>query len=1079
MMRKIKLINWHGFFNDSIDVNGALLVTGDNGSGKSTLLDAIFFLLTGGDDNRFNAAANENANRTLTSYMRGKTGIEGKQFLRNSPDLISHIALEFFDDSIRAPFTIGVVLEIQEGTEKVGRNFYHIKNTGIDDNFYTVIDQSGKLSVCNFQIMKRKLGSDILNPISGSKKDIRRSIYSILSLENKRYYELLPKAIAFKPISDVNDFVYQFLMPQKDVDIENVRQNVRAYNDIRNKIATDEEKKGLLNLIKENADIVNENTLQTALLSALKTDRSKERYENDIAQYERTISESEVSKAACSDRKDSLKQELEFLSRTIYDLENKESYRALREITDRLEKEKRRLSDCRKKESEFKSLLLAEENICAALKLKRRFSSHINERDFAALSTAASSYSTEIDELKESLSNSIYDLSNRKKEQEDGLEKLMNTRRQLEQGLQAYSVRIEELISAIQERVMQRYSEQLVLKPLCEYLEFKQGTEGWRNAIEGTLADRRFDLMIPHRFYEEALAAYKENRFSREIDRIGIVDSDDIRKATAYVHPQGKETLSDFISTDNELAAAYLKLCIGDIICADEESLGKETAAVTQTCMLKKDDYILQIDPASYRTPYIGKEAIRIKLEETCRRIEEVQKLLESIREELSEKERTKRMAGQSKVGKILSYSNIWAEVDNAKSTVDILQNQYDKLKTDAGTIVLDIEHYRDEKARTERNIESVEEKIRKLSTDIELARSKGDECREKKNVLSAELETSLKENDIARKFLGFKEKNRNMKEAQIASRLNELSSTKSKAMNAVISDMTKYIERYSFDATANMDSFNIFCKELNDVVTRELVTFQQRLDETRENAAKMFQNSYIADIRKHIKDEKRNIAKLNKALENKPFGYDGEIYQFVVGKSRNKSFADYYDIFIGDENYTVDDLFTNQLSSRHASLMQELFEKLTADSTEVNNLKIINQYTDYRSFMSYDIKIRNKRGEESYFSKVNKEKSGGETQTPFYVIIAASFDQLIRSSYGQNSSGCLIMLDEAFNNMDEAHIDSMMKYFRQLDIQPIIAVPTQRARTIFPYVDTAIALAKIRDRVYVRPFMKAEHHGH
>ena len=151
MMRKIKLINWHGFFNDSIDVNGALLVTGDNGSGKSTLLDAIFFLLTGGDDNRFNAAANENANRTLTSYMRGKTGIEGKQFLRNSPDLISHIALEFFDDSIRAPFTIGVVLEIQEGTEKVGRNFYHIKNTGIDDNFYTVIDQSGKLSVCNFR----------------------------------------------------------------------------------------------------------------------------------------------------------------------------------------------------------------------------------------------------------------------------------------------------------------------------------------------------------------------------------------------------------------------------------------------------------------------------------------------------------------------------------------------------------------------------------------------------------------------------------------------------------------------------------------------------------------------------------------------------------------------------------------------------------------------------------------------------------------------------------------------------------------------------------------------------------------
>ena len=64
-------------------------------------------------------------------------------------------------------------------------------------------------------------------------------------------------------------------------------------------------------------------------------------------------------------------------------------------------------------------------------------------------------------------------------------------------------------------------------------------------------------------------------------------------------------------------------------------------------------------------------------------------------------------------------------------------------------------------------------------------------------------------------------------------------------------------------------------------------------------------------------------------------------------------------------------------------------------------------------------------------------------------------------------------MLDEAFNNMDESHIDSMMKYFSQLDIQPVIAVPTQRAKTIMPYVDTTIALVKKNNRIIPRPMIR------
>ena len=74
MLTKIKLINWHIFSNNTIELDGNTLITGENASGKSTLMDAIYFVLSGGDDKHFNKAANELGKRDLESYLRGKLG---------------------------------------------------------------------------------------------------------------------------------------------------------------------------------------------------------------------------------------------------------------------------------------------------------------------------------------------------------------------------------------------------------------------------------------------------------------------------------------------------------------------------------------------------------------------------------------------------------------------------------------------------------------------------------------------------------------------------------------------------------------------------------------------------------------------------------------------------------------------------------------------------------------------------------------------------------------------------------------------------------------------------------------------
>ena len=126
--------------------------------------------------------------------------------------------------------------------------------------------------------------------------------------------------------------------------------------------------------------------------------------------------------------------------------------------------------------------------------------------------------------------------------------------------------------------------------------------------------------------------------------------------------------------------------------------------------------------------------------------------------------------------------------------------------------------------------------------------------------------------------------------------------------------------------------------------------------------------------------------------------------------------------------------------------------------------------FLDYRNYMSYDIEVTNTNGNISMFSKVSREKSGGETQVPFYIVIAASFQQLLSRNKRINS-GCIVLFDEAFNNMDESRIDAMMKFYSSLSIQLLIAVPPQRVANIINYVNTSLVIVKDDDYAIVESF--------
>ena len=98
---------------------------------------------------------------------------------------------------------------------------------------------------------------------------------------------------------------------------------------------------------------------------------------------------------------------------------------------------------------------------------------------------------------------------------------------------------------------------------------------------------------------------------------------------------------------------------------------------------------------------------------------------------------------------------------------------------------------------------------------------------------------------------------------------------------------------------------------------------------------------------------------------------------------------------------------------------------------------------------------IVSRDGRTQKFSKIYREKSGGETQTPYYVAIAASFVQL----YSMGETIRVIMLDEAFDKMDEERIENMLNFFKLQNLQVILAVPTSRLEIIGEQADNIIMI--------------------
>ena len=135
----------------------------------------------------------------------------------------------------------------------------------------------------------------------------------------------------------------------------------------------------------------------------------------------------------------------------------------------------------------------------------------------------------------------------------------------------------------------------------------------------------------------------------------------------------------------------------------------------------------------------------------------------------------------------------------------------------------------------------------------------------------------------------------------------------------------------------------------------------------------------------------------------------------------------------------------------------------------------LFRSYTDFRTYLRFDLETTDQNGSKQLLSQTLNTKSGGETQTPFYIAVLASFAQLYRvndtTSFGNTVR--LVVFDEAFNKMDSDRITESVRLLRKMDLQAIICTPPDKVADLMPIADCTLLVDKTGYRMHTIPYRK------
>jgi uncharacterized protein YPO0396 len=1051
-LERLRLVNWHNFEDNVIEIGNRCLLAGDNGSGKSTVIDAIQYVMAANlRMARFNSAAEErrSGGRDLMGYVRCKLGSESTEYRRG--DTIAHVMLEWRDSG--SSFACGVCIEAY-------RDNHYTEHFWIGDGN----SPSAKISIDEIQIRNEKneplMFRQFKNVLAEKKiYDYPTKQQYIKDLTNRLgvfkrqpevnpYLDSLTRSIGFKPLDSIDQFVCDFILEENPVSIQDMKQNLENYKE------ADRQAKwaiAKINVLKKICNKAAEWQKQDDLILKqeylkLRIELENEKQKKDNASHQLVDTQNRLDFtsreiAALNEKRINAESELRALDQS---LAANDAHRLYEEIKARIERLRHDLAREQEQTEKYRNL----KSQCEAL-LNREL-----VEDFDGESAALAEEAKQFRDKR-------YNAERRKDEAAEKLRDIHSELADLERGILRYPESPRMLRAALEKAGIEAHF-------LAEAAEITDNA--WVDAVEGWLSTRRFAILVDPANFQKALEVY--DSLPHSVSGAFIPNIEKMRDASVRTG-----SLAEIVKAEG-YARVYINFSLGRVMRADLATLKTYDSAVTRECMTYKGHTASRIAEEVYGRHYLGRAAL-----------EERRKFLtaeaQRVQAECTNAEREEREArGQEDCcNRVITFlpelKYLFPSIAGAKVLTEELSASETELAAVDTQSFKELENKRTE---LEAQLNLLKEDNNRLQITWGGLNTKLSGCR---NDLETFAQSQEEKEEAVKYFLSEYPLMLVECEAYAEERLSK------NTIEYLTSSYETTLKRFKSIAETCKKDYSILVREydsefhyllgmeprenaeaetlLRRLETSELPEYREKIAKAYRDAEKEFKDHFISRLNEHLEEARESFREINDILRTLHFGRDQ--YWFHLEELSERKGQIEVIRQAAKIPPAEDSLFSQIVEPEEKKAAEDMFNRILNSPLDSKELKDI---CDYRTYFHYDIRIKETDNLDDNgnpvilsLSRVLKEKSGGESQTPYYVAIAASFYRFYKAR--PENTVRLVIFDEAFNKMDDERIGKILSFYNNLNLQIITSVPPEKIEAIAPYMDRINVISRFGSAVKVR----------
>ncbi len=1057
----LQLINWSRFTNVRMKLEGSTLITGNNGTGKSTVLDAITYLLTG--NTHFNIAAKDR-DRSVAAYVKGDTHSEGTgRYLRGNMDVVSYIAMEFYSPADKAPMVVFVVIELKKDDTKANSYWYVAKDTSLSDISFCD-EKEGKLSVYPKSQMTIK-GQHISNKEFMAMEKGTKQVLQAMGLRCpvNKFKSKLIKMMSFDPQKNIDKFIQESVLEEGEMSsLEDLKEQRANYDEIKQTYEDMLESKKVLEKIEAcTQDYEQKNTEYNKRRLMLGYQRWQVLV-NDIESLTEQKGREEATLKHLNEKKAKKDKEFEKARENLERLNNNQGLNDVQSTLKRLEEQVDELTEKSEELTQsVDTIRTLQEWINIVLEkyvgelqgvsdIKEALASLLAEGDTTRKVTAFYSFAEAVKKLVRQKEKAEIRNDEQIEKDNKALSAKSEDKKQLESSKFVFGTEYEKTRELISEE-LKKLNIVTDVKFFVELISEVKDKK-WRKAIETFLGDKRFNIIVDPKCTAQAMKIINDNPVHK-----GKVIIADKLEETDVVAGSAAEQL-EIINPSARMYANYL--LNGIHLCESVEELHEyPKGGIMINGMLAKGYAVGKMDIERTKL-FIGQDAIKQQLEALEKEIEDLKSSIQKkdeendrIRKEIEELEENSLKQDDYDFDAVNEVAVVKEKLRAAKSERDSYANDtnftavlaeytrandnYDSLRQDIDAISKIIGGSENEIKKIEKDISSKMHDMKEAKKDFE------NDCKAIPELKQPAID--MYNQQIQKKGTAITEKT-----------VREWASDLDKAKRALEDVQLEYCRLNGTDNQMRGVSFiGYYRQQYRNLANVQIEEAKQKLEKQGEKLQSAFVGDFVMEINSTIIEKRGEIEKINEELKRRPFGND--VYQFEM-KERldSEGKALFFKICkqMHDKYFDSADFYLSGIKDDEGS-EQDIKDFIDIVLNEEDET----EYTDYRKYFNYDMRIISKQGDDEVQATLSKKQgsaSNGEKQTPYFIILAASLLQLYPRD---RSSARLAFIDEAFSALSRERIEQMVDYLEENDFQVVYAAPPEKINSIGSHIQTTITL--------------------